>query len=245
MNGDCFKIGFKRTDGSIGQKQIDVFTKDDDTVVVIECKTRETRGRKSLQKDIHETAHLQKPIANAIRKHFGGEFDPKILWLYATENIIWSEPDVERATAANIRIVTENELHYFETYIAHVGTAGRYQFLAEFLSGQEIKGLKGIKVPAVKGRLGKDNFYSFTITARHLLKLAFIIHHALNHPGGRPAYQRMIEKTRLAGIGRFIKKGGYFPTNLLINFVEKCNFEPLAKGEEDVNWRFGHLILPS
>jgi DGQHR domain-containing protein len=140
--------------------------------------------------------------------------------------------------------VTENELNYFEAYIAHVGTAGRYQFLAEFLKNQEIKGLRGIKIPAVRGRFGKDVFYSFTIRAGHLLKLSFVNHHALNHPEGRPAYQRMIDKKRLSGIGRFIEQGGFFPTNLLINFTEKCTFEPLTKGAGEDDWRFGHLILP-
>jgi DNA sulfur modification protein DndB len=246
LNGDAFKITYQREDGSRGAKQIDVFAKDGETVAVVECKTRATRGRKSLQKDIHETSYLKRHIANAIRLHFGADFKPKILWLYVTQNIIWSEPDVDRAVAENIRIITENELQYFEAYIDHVGTAGRYQFLAEFLEGQEIPGLSGTKVPAVKGRLGGDTFYSFTLPAGHLLKLAFVNHHALNHPGGRPAYQRMIERKRLAGIGDFIRRGGYFPTNLLINFTQKCYFEPIAKsGDEAGGLRFGHLYLPN
>jgi uncharacterized protein (DUF1684 family) len=78
LNGDRFTVAFTRTDGSTGTKQIDVFTKDDDTVIVAECKTRDVRGRRSLQKNLHETALLQRPIANAIRSHFGSSFDPKI-----------------------------------------------------------------------------------------------------------------------------------------------------------------------
>jgi DNA sulfur modification protein DndB len=246
MNGEAFKISFTRENGTTGAKQIDVFAKDSETVIVAECKTREIRGRKSLQKDLHETAFLQKHIANAIREHFGKQFKPKILWLYVTENIIWSEPDVERAIASNIRIITENELRYFEAYISHLGSAGRYQFLAEFLQGQEIPNLNGIKIPAVRGRLGTDTFYSFTLPAGHLLKLAFVNHHALNNPEGRPAYQRMVDKNRLAGIGAFIKGGGYFPTNILVNFTDACQFEPIAKSESDPEGlRFGHLLLPN
>ena len=246
MNGESFQIKYMRTNKSVGGKQIDVFAKDSETVIVAECKTRETRGRKSLQKDIHETAFLQKHIANAIRSHFGDSFKPKILWLYVTENIIWSENDVERATENNIRVVTENELQYFEAYISHLGSAGRYQFLSEFLQGQDIPNLSGIKVPAVKGRLGKDTFYSFTLPAGHLLKLAFVNHHALNNPEGRPAYQRMVDKKRLASIGSFIKSGGYFPTNILVNLTSNCNFEPLAKQEGGAEeFKFGHLMLPS
>jgi Holliday junction resolvase len=191
MNGSAFKIEFQRVDGSTSSKQIDVFAKDDETVIIAECKTKETRGRKSLQKDLHETAFLQKHLANSIRSHFGGGYSPKIVWLYVTQNIIWSEPDLGRANAANIRVITENELQYFEAYINHLGSAGRYQFLAEFLAGQEIPNLSDLKVAAVRGRLGNETFYSFTLPAGHLLKLAFVNHHALNNPEGghRRIYQ--------------------------------------------------------
>jgi len=246
INGERFNIEFKRDDGSTGRKQIDVFAKDAETVIIAECKSKDVRGRRTLQKDIHETASLQRGIANSIREHFGSSFNPKILWLYVTQNIIWSEPDIERAAAFNIRIITENELQYFEVYIGHVGTAGKYQFLAEFLQGQDISGLSNKKVPATKGRFGSDVFYSFTITAGHLLKLAFVNHHALNHPEGRPAYQRMVDKRRLRGIGEFIKNGGYFPTNILVNFTNSCTFEPLSKTDNTVDGiKFGHLTLPS
>src|SRR5579863_9419905 len=79
LNGDRFTVEFDRIDGSSGTKQIDILAKDDDTVVVVECKTRERRGRRSLQKDLHETSFLKRPIAQAIRHHFGGNFDPRII----------------------------------------------------------------------------------------------------------------------------------------------------------------------
>lgn len=248
MNGANFKIQFKRQDGTVGRKQIDVFAKDAETVVVVECKCKDVRGKRSLQKDIHETQNLQKPFANAIRKHFtesdGQAYKPKILWIYVTENIIWSDNDIERADDANIQIITENELQYFEAYVEHVGTAGRYQFLAEFFAGQKIPGLSGMKVPATRGYFGADKFYSFTISARHLLKIAFVNHQALNHPDSRPAYQRMISKPRLKAIGKFIEDGGFFPTNVLVNFNQKCNFDLLAPETSGEGTRLGLLHLP-
>ncbi|MER9667902.1 DGQHR domain-containing protein [Mesorhizobium sp. M0185] len=246
LNGGAFKISYSRTDGSTGTKQIDVFAKDSETALVFECKSKEVRGRKSLQKDLHETAFLKKSVANAIRSHFGEGYNPKIVWIYVTDNIVWTEPDVARASGEGIRIITENELQYFEAFIKHVGSAGKYQFLAEFLKGQEIPALSGYKVPAVKGRLGTENFYSFTIPAGHLLKIAFVNHHALNNPDGTPAYQRMVEKKRLQSIGKFITDGGYFPTNILINFTDPCVFEPLSKSDNTIEGlKFGHLVLPN
>lgn len=245
LGGKDFAIRFRRSDGSIGEKRVDVFAKDDETCIVVECKSREKRGKRNLQPFLNETAALQKPIASAIRKHFGAAFKPKIVWLYATANIIWSEQDLERATAENIRVLTENELQYFEAFANYLGSAGRHQFLAEFLEGQEVPALENVKIPAVKGRFGPNTFYSFAISARHLLKIAFVNHQALDHPDSRPAYQRMINKGRIKKIGQFIENGGFFPTNLLINFSDKCRFDPLSNtGSSEDRLKFGWLYLP-
>lgn len=96
IGGPHFKLRYHRGDGSLGEKQLDLFAKDDETVVIGECKSRATRSRRTLQKDLHETQSLQKPIANTIRQFYGREFNPKIIWIYFTDKIIWSEPDVER-----------------------------------------------------------------------------------------------------------------------------------------------------
>lgn len=246
LSGDKFKIHFKRSDGTEGAKQVDVFAKDDETVVIVECKAREIRGKRTLQKDLAETEALQKPFANSIRSHYGAAYKPKIIWMYVTNNIIWSEADLERAAAINVRVVTENEMQYFDSFIRHMGPAGRFQFLAEYLRGQDIPSMEGIKVPATRGNLGKHRFYSFISTPRQLLKIAFVNHLALNHPDGRPAYQRMIASSRIKEIGEFIRKGGFFPTNLLLNFVEKCRFDLVSNKENaDPNIKFGWLYLPN
>src|SRR5205807_2990725 len=98
------------------------------------------------------------------------------------------------AESENIRVITEKELQYFEAFASYLGSAGRHQFLAEFLEGQEIPALENVKIPAVRGSFGPHTFFSFAISARHLLKIAFVNHQALDHPDSRPAYQRMINK---------------------------------------------------
>lgn len=246
LNAPNFNIGYERYGAEPGRKQVDVFAKDNETVIVVECKSREARSRRTLQKDIHETDALQGAFSASIKKHYGGSFKPKIIWVYVTHNIIWSEEDLERARAANIRMVTENEFNYFDAFIRHMGPAGRYQFLAEFLAGQQIPGLSNIRVPAVRGTLGKHTFYNFVTTPRQLLKIAYVNHLALNHPDGRPAYQRMVNPGRIQSIGEYIKKGGYFPTNLLVNFTEGCRFDQISnKDNTDPNIKFGWLYLPN
>lgn len=246
LNADGFKITFEREDGSIGRKQVDVYAEDDETVVVIECKSRDQRGRRSLQKDIQESISLQSYFRNSIYKRFDGKSKPKVIWVYATSNILWSVQDIERAEAGGIRIITENEIQYFETFIRHMGPAGRYQVIGEFLKGQKVPGLSNVRLPAVRGKIGGETFYSFVSTPRDLLKIAFINHQALNHPDGRPAYQRMISSSRIKEIGEFIGRGGFFPTNILINFSDSPQFDLISNKENtDPSLKFGWITLPS
>ena len=180
LNGKNFKISFVRPDGSAGAKQVDVYAEDDETAVVIECKSRLSKGRKSLQKDIEETRSLQSKFRNSIiNSRFKNRPKPKIIWIYATNNILWSIQDIERAESYDIDRVTENELQYFEAFLKHMGPAGRYQILGEFLKGQKIPGLSDVKLPAIRGKIGGETYYSFVATPRKLLKIAFINHQAL------------------------------------------------------------------
>lgn len=246
LGGERFLINFKRSNGSDGKKQIDAFAYDDETAIVIECKSKEERGKKSLQKDLEESRALQDYIRSSINSLYDGKPKPKIIWLYITYNIIWSDQDIARARDAGIYIVTENELNYFETFIGHMGSAGRYQILGELLKGAKVPGLTGMKVPAIRGVLGGYKFYSFVMTAGNLLKVAFINHQAFNNPEGQPAYQRMVDSKRIKDIAGFIKGGGFFPTNILANFVDSPKFELLSNKENtDANIKFGWLTLPS
>ena len=246
LNGENFQVKFERSDGSVGKKQVDVYAEDDETAIIIECKSSAERGKRSLQKDIQETISLQHHFRAAITSRFQEKARPKVLWLYATQNIIWSQADLERAQEGDIKILTENEIQYFETFIRHMGPAGKYQILGEFLKGQKIPGLSDIKLPAVRGKIGGETYYSFVATPRHLLKIAFINHQALNHPDGRPAYQRMISSSRIKNIGKFIQSGGFFPTNILINFSDTLRFDKMSNDEnKDKNIKFGWVTLPS
>lgn len=246
LSGEKFVLRFKRGTGTEGKKQIDALGFDDETAIVVECKSREERGRRSLQKDLEETRALQSYIREAINSGFVNKSKPKVIWMYVTSNIIWSDADIVRARDANVYIVTENELNYFEAFLSHMGSAGRYQLLGELLKDTKIPGLAGTKIPAIRGKLGGYIFYSFVTTARDLLKVAFVNHQAFNHPDGKPAYQRMVSSKRIKEIGQYIKDGGFFPTNILANFVSEPKFELLSnKDNSDESIKFGWLTIPS
>ena len=241
--GRRFTIRVAGTDEEPITKQIDVFAKNDDTVVIGECKTGTTEKKRNMQKDIGELASLKGAIANSVKQYYGNEFKPKIIWLLVTENIIWSKPDRERAAGERIGIITEREFRYFTQLVDHLGPAARHQFLAEYLAGQVIPSLRGTKIPATRGKLGGKRCFSFITTPETLLKVAFVNHRALNDPAGIPTYQRLIQRGRLRKIGTFIKSGGYFPTNILVNFKTSARFDSVAKDTLS-GVHYGYLYFP-
>ena len=236
-------ITIKRKATDAYKKQIDIFAKDDETVIVAECKSSDKISRRSLQKDIGEFESLKGPIANAIKNHYGPTYKPKIIWLFITNNFAWSRQDRQRAVGARFNIITERELNYYIQIANHLRSAARFQFLAEFLKDQKIPEMENVCVPAVRGKLGGRYFYSFVSTPKQLLKIAFVNHRSLNDPDGAPTYQRLVNRTRLRQIGRYILKGGYFPTNILVNFTTKCRFDRIDKSPE-TDVVFGRLYLP-
>lgn len=241
--GKGFRVKFTRQNDQDGQKQIDVFARDSETVVVVECKASEKPRKRSLQKDIEEFANLKSHIASAIKSHYGPGFKPKIIWMFATQNIQWAQADVQRARGENIHIITEREIRYYLQIADHLRAAARYQFLGEFLKDQKIPELTDRKVPAIRGKLGPHSFYGFITSAEDLLKISFVNHRSLDDPEGAPTYQRLVSRTRMRQISTFLKQGGFFPTNLLVNFSRPARFEQISK-DSTGNLTFGNLYLP-
>lgn len=241
--GRQFNVLIERKGAEPLRKQIDIFAKDDETVVVAECKASDKLTRRSLQKDVEEFANLKGPISNAVRKHYGAKSKLKVIFLFVTENIIWSAPDKQRALGQNIGIITERELRYYSQIGEHLGKSARYQFLAEFLKDQAIPELSGKAVPALRGNLGGKHFFSFVTTPRQLLKISFVNHRSLNDPEGAPSYQRLVSKSRMKAVGEFIRKGGYFPNNLIVSFTRKIRFDRVSR-DEAADVTFGQLYLP-
>ena len=164
--GRKFSIEIANRNDKIVTKQVDVFAKDDETVVVAECKSCGEMQPRDLRKDILEFASLQKPIANAVRKHFGKDYKPKILWAFATWNVIWKASDTALAEQNNIAIIKDREIRYLEEISRALREAGRYQFHAEFFKDQKIPELEGKVVPAIATKLGGHKAFVFSASPR-------------------------------------------------------------------------------
>lgn len=145
--GRQFKIPLSDAKDAVS-KQVDVFARDDETVIVAECKSAEQYKKKSLQKDLGEFHANKKLIANTLKRHYGKEFKPKIIWAFVVSNLVLTQEDAVRTRKYQIAIITERELTYFEEISKALEGAARQQFKAEYLSGQKIPALEDKKIAA-------------------------------------------------------------------------------------------------
>lgn len=73
-------------------------------------------------------------------------------------------------------------------------------------------------IPAIRGRMGKLTYYSFSIEPEKLLKIGYVLHRSKVNSELMPTYQRLIKKQRLAKILEFIdEKAGYFPNSIVVS----------------------------
>lgn len=207
-------------------KQIDVFAKDDDKVFVIECKSREILGHRSLRKEIAEMKDNRIAIERSIRNYYNTK--KQVVFLFCTRNIIWNENDLADAKGAGIIVWDDKSISYFKKLSDHIVSASKYQLFAHIFRGIKFEG--ETIVPAIKGTLGGKNYYLFMAQPEKLLKIAYVHHRSPYHldidsddfKGN--AYQRMIDKSRRKKISDFINKGGFFANNIIINFTKQPEF---------------------
>ena len=210
--------------------QIDVLAIDDETCIAIECKSRQTIGRRdALQQEMAKHSLIREKLANAVSGR--GRKKRSVALGFWTSNAILSPNDRERAKAQNVALLTDEDLTYYEELAKQIGPAARYQLLADFLPGRPVPGLS-IRVPALSARMGGFRTFTFTASPEWLLKVAFVSHRARGKSSDVRTYQRMIKKRRLAEIRAFLAEpNSIFPTNLVIS-LESGKHGSGAKFEE-------------
>ena len=223
-------------------RQIDVFAKDDETVVFVECTQQDTAWRKRMLPLIDKISALREKLLKSIWKAYGHQI--KVKHVIATRNITWSSVDIDRCKKAQITVLSDSELDYYLALSMHLKHAARYQLLAHLFSGQKIYGLEK-SVVATRGKMGGETFFTFLIKPDELLKIAYVGHKASRDIEDIETYQRMLKPTRLKKIAQYINSGGKFPTNIVVNLKTKkqtgLRFEEKQKVGDEV---LGILYLP-
>lgn len=243
-NADRF-FRIKFTDPDVTGKQIDVFAADNETAIVVECKSSIKKTTTSFQKDIDQIAHNRERINRVIRKFFHSK--QKIGWVFWTNNVIVNNNDKVRLNKNNIISFSNDDFDYFNKLTSLLGAASKYQFVGKVFENQEIPELAN-KIPAVQGRMGGFTYYSFSIEPEKLLKIGCVLHRKDSSADAFETYQRMVQKPRINSIKKYIDDlGGYFPNNIIININsgnKKLNFELADNSPEDSLSKIGILHLP-
>lgn len=201
-------------------RQIDVFAKDDESVVIVECMQRDTPGKKNMANLIEEIMAIRESLLKSIRKTYGQQTKLKVKFVIATRQISWSNVDINKCKEARVAVITDGELDYYAALVQHLRHASRYQLLGHMFGGQKVNGLVR-KVVATRGKMGGETFYSFLISPDELLKIAYVGHKASRDTDNLETYQRMLQPRRLKKIAEYINGGGKFPTNIVVNLKTK------------------------
>jgi DGQHR domain-containing protein len=229
----------------VNPRQIDVFAKDDDVALFIECTTTETPKKKSMAPLIEKIASMRKAVFTSTQKQFSDGNKLKQRFIIATRNVDWSKADLAKAESENIIVLRDQELDYYAQLTKQLKLAAKYQFLANIFRHEDIPGLS-IAVPASQGKMGGTTFYNFLISPKELLKIAFISHKGSKDAGSLGTYQRMLNPKRLKDIAQYVdNEGGRFPTNIVVNIDSHKRKLRFDKKEQVGDSSVGTLYLPS
>jgi DNA sulfur modification protein DndB len=242
-----YKMGFSQMSGEGGAQllldpknpdtptsQIDLVAMDNEVAIAVECKSSEVPSKRpQFQQELGKHSLIRDRFVTAVRSQFEISHKRQVVLAMFLSNILLSENDRARAKEANIMLFGDDDLTYYESLASHLGPATRYLLLAEMLPGKQIPGL-AIRIPAVKGRMGGFNCYTFSISPEYLLKISHVSHRSKGRASDLTTYQRMLNGSRLRKIRDYISEDGIFPTNIVLNFERnRLQFERIRQESSD------------
>jgi DNA sulfur modification protein DndB len=224
LNGNRkFAVPYEKKNDKLS-KQIDVFAKDDESILYIECKSSKELGRGDFKKELEAVQGIKGGLENSIKKLFP-DAKPRLKFILATENKTLGDLDAERLKNLGGIHLDEEAIDYYLKMFAQIGIAARYQLLGTLFSGHVIPDMDN-KIPAIKGKMGKHTYYSFSIEPDKLLKIGYVLHRSKANRKMMPTYQRIIKKGRLKKIGEFLQEEkGFFPNSIIISLDTKSSLQ--------------------
>ena len=200
-------------DGEGKTQHVSVLAGDDEVILIVTCLSSETLRTTHLRHEVQSVIDSRAAIMRILRRHFP---DRKVKFVVATNNLAITPSARDAMASADIVHMDEESVDYFMLLAEHLGKAARYQLLGSLFSGQRIPALDP-EVHAIRGRMGGLTYFFFTIEPDRLLKLAYILHRNRANSSLMPTYQRLIKKSRLQAVSRFVDDGGFFPNSIIIN----------------------------
>ncbi len=243
LNRDAnFKMNYDFNNPDFTQ-QIDVFAADDETILIVECKSSEDLNEVQFKKDIEKLHGQMEGLRKCALKQYPGR---KVKFIWATHNCIMSAKDIKRLQEWDIIFFSDSTIQYYSELVKHLGTCSRYQLLGNLLANTEIKKMQ-YKVLAIKGKMGGHEYYEFSIEPEKLLKIGYVLHRNEANKNMMPTYQRIIKRKRLKEVQSFINDGGYFPNSIIVSIDSggrKLQFDESPTKLDDSISKIGVLHLP-
>ncbi|MBO9695915.1 MAG: DGQHR domain-containing protein [Sphingopyxis sp.] len=242
---ETFCLPFGQNDAD--KKQIDIVAIDDDSVLLVECKSSDVSAKAPSYKTEFDALRLRLDgFRKAVDQTFGA--GRRIKYIFATRNLRLARDsaDVARLVEAGGFYYNDNTFEYVDSLLKSYRDAAHYQFMGMVMKGQAINKSK-IEVPAIEGTMGDKTYYMFSLEPETLLKIGFVLHRTRANEAEMPTYQRLLVPSRLKGITKFIDGGGYFPNSAILNFNEreaKLDFQPHARSKDSES-RTGVLKIPN
>lgn len=219
------KLDFENVDGGrtfkINNIQVDACAGWENALLIIECKTKQTLGKKSLRSYISEMRGKQKILeegfaANSIYKKY--TFFKHLL---ITRNIEIRKEDYDFANERpSIYIGNDDFLQYYSDLYGLIKPYAKYSLLGE-LRIRRVKA-ETISAPALRTRLKLNdkeiNMYTFLINPHDLLEVSYV---ARREIGRERYYQRTLKGGRIHSIARYLMGGNGIANNIIIAFDEE------------------------
>jgi len=208
-----------RDDFRINGIQVDVCGGWENALLVIECKTKQRLGQKSIRSAINEFRGKIPLLQAGFKEHPKYSKYTFFKYIIVTKNIMVRKADYEFANQyPDIYIWNDDFLEYDSNLYSYIKPYAKHDLLGEMRIRPVVQ--RPITVPAFQVKFGNVNVYNFVMNPRHLLEIASVARREVRR---ERYYQRIIDKKRLVRIAEYVQDGGTFPNNIIISFRENLN----------------------
>lgn len=185
------------------------------------------KARKDLKESLTVHIHDYKTLKKIVKAD-------SVLFVSTGKSI--SKEDKEYAEKYGMRVWGKEELYYYEAIVDAIGKYAKYEIIHSFgIETHEEKHIHNVLALHIHQPHFKSNsdLFFFTMTPEKLLKTCAIYRKA---QGSGDAYQRMVRKSRLSSVKKFVtQENALLPPNIIVHFNNQVRWDPLEKPRQDVN----------
>lgn len=236
------------TDGGpthrLGGHQIDASGGLDDFYLVFESKSKKELGARPLRPILRTLWTKKREISREVKIRYGRKYK-RTLFILVLDQLTPTVRDEEYARRRGILVWPESYLDSLKALYFAIGNRVRYYVLRELaVEPPRIRGRGAyLSIPAIEAVVGTTRLYSFFLTAEALLDLAYVLRVESRQ---KKAYQRLLDKSRLAKIASYIEDGNSFKNSIVVGLDPRTSFVRRTgrRRRNQASLRAGNLRLP-